>query len=89
MAKATLMDQIRVYAEAGKVSASMKLWKTQISRLTKKGFNVIINSSADHKDEFYCTVSWENPKGHAAAIMLATSAKALQYIMHEGNSRFM
>ncbi len=89
MAKSTLLERIRVYAEAGKVSASMKLWKAQIARLTEKGFDVTIYSPAEHEDEFYCKVSWENPKGHAASLMLATSAKAMRYISHEGNSRFM
>jgi muramoyltetrapeptide carboxypeptidase LdcA involved in peptidoglycan recycling len=75
--KTTLMDRIEVYADAGRVSAPLKLWKAQISRLKKKGFTVVVESPTHRHGEFKCTVSWDLPQGRSAELMLDATTRAL------------
>lgn len=75
--KVTIMDRIEVYANSGEISAPLKLWKSQISSLKKDGFDVSVVSPTERKGEFYCNISWKNPKGGEARYMLSATISGL------------
>ena len=77
MEKTTIMDRIQVYAEAGKTSSRLRLWKRQIKELQREGFEVEVLTSTEFRGQFLCEVSWRIPRGRIAANMLKSSVEAL------------
>lgn len=75
--KSTIIDRIEVYANDGRTSIPLKIWKGQIKKLEKEGFNVLIKSPTKRCGEYSCIVSWKYPRGEQAAYMLSITIKAL------------
>lgn len=78
-----IVDRLKVYAEDGRTSAPLRLWKGQIKKLEKEGFFVFIKAPTKRYGEFSCTISWKYPKGDHAAHMLAITISALTQNMQD------
>ena len=76
--KLTVDDRLEFFAGLGETSAFLKLWKPTISRLRKKGFNVIEIAPTDRQGEFYCEIDWKEPQGIEAQQLLDYTIKTLQ-----------
>lgn len=75
--KTTIIDRIEVYANDGRISIPLRLWKGQITKLRKEGFSVLVKSPTKRYGEFSCVVSWKHPKGEQAAHMLSATIRTL------------
>ncbi len=71
---------IESYAACGKSFVKpMFLLPREIRELKKNGFKVVTRVAPMNEERrVECHVSWENPKGRKASIMLATTIRALK-----------
>lgn len=72
---------IQSYANRGRLSVKpILLYPSEIKQLRKDGFYVVPKKgpATDPNIRYECCVSWDNPKGHKAASMLATTIRILQ-----------
>lgn len=74
--KPTILDRLFIFAEAGKTSSTLKLWKKQIDALIYKGFCITVISATNRKGEYRCLIDWSNPSGESAYELLGCSINA-------------
>ena len=56
----TIIERLEQISENGRTSASLWLWKKQIKKLQKDGFEVtLIKSSSENKGLFHCLICWD------------------------------
>lgn len=62
MQKLSIDDRMESAAEHGLMEVDLFLWKHTIKRLKKNGLDVKELFESQRKGEFYCKISWKNPK---------------------------
>ena len=74
----TIERRLEIFAEAGETSAPLKLWKSQIYKLRKAGFDVDVVIATERRGEYFCCVDWKKPHGHWAHELLQLTIDSLK-----------
>ena len=74
----TIEERLEIFAEKGQTSAYLKLWKNQIFKLQKEGFDVDVIFPTSRRGEYYCCVYWEEPHGPGASALRELTLESLE-----------
>lgn len=67
----SIYDRLEQFSESGVTFASLWLWKKQIKKLQKDGFEItLIKSSSENEGNFFCLIRWDNAPSNSVASRL-------------------